>query len=221
MANFKILGCQGEYKGAFVKPIFELLTDKVSIRRGMYDAFHPLGFGVGDLRFDYNLALAEQYVAVQFRRGHAKFLSERVEVNLTDFTAKDLQESPRFLETADTFLRTLSPEMEFKNHQFMYYSHVEIEGTSAGEFLSHLPAPILKFAGNSLGTGFNFLWDLPSVKWRTRLALDHSLLFANALFIVLTVETQGGKILYAPILHDIQSYLRGVLAELDLILPVE
>jgi hypothetical protein len=71
----------------------------------------------------------------------------------------------------------------------------------------------------SLGTGFNFLWDRPDVKWRTRLALDHSLLFQNALFVGLTVDIKGGKIAYASTVKELREYLNSVLAELDLVLP--
>jgi hypothetical protein len=187
----------------------------------MYDAFNILGHGVSDLRFDYNSALSEQYVGIQLIRGHVKISVERFEINLMDFTPKDVEILPQYLNAVHELLVGIKPNLHYSGHQFSYYGHFEIEGTRPVEFLSGLPSPVIRAAGTSLGCGFNFLWDLPDKQWRSRLVLDHSLRHADALFIGLSIDMKELIRSYADTVREVQEYLRTILVGLDLDLPLQ
>jgi hypothetical protein len=111
------------------------------------------------------------------------------------------------------------PKFQFLGHEFNYFSHSYIKGTTTEEVLAMINPRKLKSAGLSLGHGSVFHHTIPETKWRTQLVLDRSNQLPDALFVGLGVTLSYDNIDYDKFLVDGRAYLASALGELDLSLP--
>lgn len=219
MKLLELLSNQVTYKGSVIAPLFSVSTDRAKSLSVTLDEFKAFNMKAGDLRYQDTGPIQDQHVAVIFGIGHCKVAVDRVEATFSEFTTIQIPEIAKAMDAAQTVARRLEPETKFSTHQLSYFCHARIEDSNFRDFVGNLPAPTVSAGGESLGTGFCFNWREARRGWRTRLTMDSSLAYADALFLSFHVDIVGDELKLTSAWPEGQRYLRSILAELGLRLP--
>ena len=209
------------YLAAFARPAFSLWGQGGKITEGLYDALSPFGASLPTFQATPTLPNASTALLTIGigNSGTLKFAYDRLEFTFTDFTTDFFQSLPRLFSACADWLRASVPKFQFATHDFGYFSHSYIKGTTTEEILAMINPQKFKSAGLALGHGAIFHHAIPETKWRTRLILDRSAQLPDALFLGLNLTLTRDSIEYDKFLVDGRAYLASILEELDLSLP--
>jgi hypothetical protein len=217
--TLELLSNQVTYRGFFIEPIFGVSSDRAGSLRITHEEFKRFNMKAGDLRFQDTGAIQDQHVAVIFGIGHCKVAVDRVEASFSEFTNMQVPEIAMAMEATQNVARKLSPETKFSSHHLTYNCHARVEGSTFRDFVESLPAPSISVGGESLGIGFCFNWREPHRGWRTKLTLDGSLAYNDALFLSFNVDIVGDELKVTTVWPEGAGYFGSILAELGLRYP--
>jgi hypothetical protein len=206
------------YTARFLRPAFELWGAGGVVAKAVYDTLSK--HDVGPLNVPLNPAasnLSDSVITVS--GGEAvtiKFAFDRLDFYFNNFTQQLFESIPTIFEECTAFLRQSNPAFKFGSHDFLYYTHAHVKGSTAQEFLKSLQPISLQMAGVSRGTGMIFNYAVPEKNWITQFIVDRSVQVPEALYVALSIKVAAESCAYASMLGDGRSYLAACLADLGL-----
>ncbi len=208
---------QVNYVGLFSKPAFSLWGEGSKILGELYKAFSPYRVTLADFKQDYlSPVLSDVSVTVFLgANGNYKFKFDRVEASFSNFTEQDLAGFPGVLSRGTDWLRSNLPDFSFQTHLLTYHNHSRLSEGTAKEFLLSSSQVSLDKIGVGLGNGLIFNWIEPKLERRMQLMVDHSYVYADALFIQLLMQVTGDEIDYSETAVTARDLLNKALAMIE------
>lgn len=216
MHKLSIQRNEANYTGLFAEPPFTLWGEGAKILEGLYRAFRPFGITLADIRSDHGSgSLADEGVSVHVgSQASFRFKLDRIEASINSFTTADLESFADLLSFGEQWLRGAVPGLNFSSHLFSYVCHGAIDGTTSSAFLSQLASPQIHAFGQCRGNGI--IWHGDIERQRVQLALDHSILVPEGLFLQFILVTLDDVVDYAQILRTARERLSLGLGEIGL-----
>ena len=166
-------------------------------------------------------AASDPIVTVKIRNTTLKFSFEQIEVVFAAFTETELQEIPKFLETATSWDRGDCEWQSIRVSSVCLSFSFSYKGEHGRRllFLRNLTKAHASFGGLNIGGGIILHRLVPERKWRVEVVIDKSKPIAGALYIGLTIFVETEFISYEKTLADGRDYFNEILKFLDLELP--
>ncbi len=209
---------QLRHTGFFTRPLLGLWGDGKTLLQGLYGAFSPYGATIANIRNEStSLSPNDQVVSVSLGLNKIhRFRLDRTETTVTNFSQEDLKAFPELIAASERWMREAVPSFAFGSHVFAYAAHGRPRGESVEEMLKALGPSAPSVGGTDRGTGLTFHWELPDSGWRTQLAIDHSILIPEGLFIMFTLRVDADSLDYGKLAEEGRKYLDGVMNEVGL-----
>ena len=152
--------------------------------------------------------------------GGIRLKLDSIEWAATDLYDDDLARATAMLESLDALLRS-QQDFDFYSHSINYSNHSKLSEGTSEDYLKSLPNKPLKSVDNDLGTGMLYHWFDKELGGRAQLAITHSLLITEALFIQFSLNFMSSKVDYASLAEAIIKKLDIALAEIGLVIERE
>lgn len=216
MQTLSVRRNEAKYTGLYVQPPFALWGEGATILEGLYHAFRSFGVTLADIRAEHGTgAVAEEAIAVHVgSQASFRFTFDRIEASIGNFTNGDLDAFGELLSNGTGWLRSAAPTLSFSSHLFSYACHCAIEGTTSSAVLSRFETPRIGALGESRGNGITWHGELE--RWRFQLALDHSIVVPDGLFLQFILITLDDATSYPQILAMMRDKLSDGLREIGL-----
>lgn len=209
------------YTARYAQPAFNLWAQGGTITEALYKALSPYGATLQSFQATPTLPNASvPLLTIGINSGALKFAYDRLEFTFSDFTTEFFESLPQLFFASTNWLRESNPKFQFGSHEFNYYVHSYIKGSTTEEILATAnPKSFESTAGLSLGHGAIFHHAIPDRKWQTQLIVDRSNYLPDGLFLGLNLIVRYDDVKYDKFLLEGREYFGLLLQELGLNLP--
>jgi hypothetical protein len=219
MAILSVQHEQMTHTAHFSRPVFDLWGNGRTILNGVYNAFRTLGASVSNIKAEGSNP-SDQRVSVALPNGVSYvFRFDRVETTFLNPTQALFDNASEILTGALAWIREASPQTQVAVHNFVHFTHSNLQGETLQDVLSRIGPEAPRSGGQPLGNGAIFHWVVPEQKWITQLNIDKSVAVPNGLFVMLSITISVDKIQFMSVLERGRAYLIGLLDELSLDVP--
>ena len=219
MAKLQIQQAQLVHTAYFAEPVLGLWGEGKGILQSLYNAFHPFGAGLTDIRAE-GINPGDQVVSVTLgQTGIHRFRFDRLETTFFNFSESEWATFPAILAASLEWVRKASPATKIGRHQFTYTSHSRLEGEAGDACLRRIGPAAPKSGGVGQGSGAIFHWEVPDRQWTTQLLVDKSLVVPDGLFLLFYLTIGVDKVDFFDIAASGEKYFSSILKELNLDLP--
>jgi hypothetical protein len=175
MQTLTILTNRMSYGGLFATPAFSL-TRNADLGEKLFNAFSPFGIDLASLREEGSMQIPASVVIniLLGALGIYKLRLTGVEWSVPDYQDEAIPKFPEILQSGADMLKSLSPDLTYQSHLFLYNCHAKLSEGTGKEVISQLACASPVSLGEELGNGIIHNWMSPEIGARVSFMLDLS-----------------------------------------------